>query len=345
MLGRPKAVKVVTDVRVQQAPTPRDALRRGDASVRPGTAASARDLKVRRSVKVRRSAPIRAYVGPNGHGKSLAAVNDLLPSLDRGRIVLSTVPLLDWRAVPEEDPAYGLDADTGLYLHLESGVEWSRPLHPCYRRLTEWSQLMEAENCDVFLDEVAGVASSRQHQGMPAAIERLLQKLRKGDITLSWTAPAWARADLVIRETTQAVTVCEGHRPEKTSTDDRLWMRNRLFEWHTYDAKVYTDWTEGKREKAKKLAFQRFSGPGSAAFNAYDSLGGVDTITSVTDAGRCVSCGGTRVAPKCTCAEYLERVALGMPSRRVSERSDEPVGRHPKRPVPSGSASVTRTAR
>jgi hypothetical protein len=144
---------------------------------------------------------------------------------------------------------------------------------------------------------------------MPAAIEKLLQKLRHDDITLIWTAPAWARADLVIRETTQAVTVCEGSRPETKDAGDRLWKENRLFDWTTYDAKAYTDWSEGKREKAKRLCFQRYWRPGKDAMNAYDSLGKVDTITSVTDAGRCVACGGTRRAPVCTCDDYVARVA------------------------------------
>jgi hypothetical protein len=320
MLGikRPRS-PLATEVVIRPTQTRRDPNKRGlkNQTVRSGNG------PMKRAVKMRRAMPIRAYVGPNGHGKSLAAVVDLLPSLDRGRYVLSTVPLLDWRAVPDPE-LFTFDRQIGLWLDNESGVQWVRPDHPYYIRLTEWSQLMRAENCDVLLDDVAGVASARQSQGMPAAIEKLLQKLRHDDITLSWTAPAWARADLVIRETTQAVTVAEGHRPEKTDDGDKLWRRHRQFEWTTYDAKLYTDWTEGKREKAKRLCFQRFFGPGSDAFNAYDSLGGVDTITSVTDAGRCVECGGTRRAPACTCHEYTERMAEAAVTGRASKRSAGP---------------------
>jgi hypothetical protein len=133
----------------------------------------------------------------------------------------------------------------------------------------------------------------------------------------------------VIRETTQAVTVCEGHRPIKSEDSDRAWLRNRHFEWTTFDATAYTEWSEGKREKAKRLAFQRFAGPGSATFNAYDSLGGVDTIASVTDAGRCVSCGGTRRAPSCSCPEYVERVeAARRPRASDGVARTAPGGRH-----------------
>lgn len=317
MFGKRVVKSGPTEVVIRPADTHRDPIRRGlsNQTVRVG------DTSMKRQVKIRRAMPIRAYVGPNGHGKSLCAVMDLMPSLERGRIVLSTVPLLDWKAVPDPE-VFSFDRDLDLWLNNDSGVQWKRPEHVNYRRLTEWTQLMQAENCDVLLDDVAGVASSRQSSGMPAAIEKLLQKLRHDDITLTWTAPAWARADLVIRETTQAVTVAEGSRPEKSESDDRLWRRHRQFEWATYDAKLYTDWTEGKREKAKRLCFQRYWAPGREVFNAYDSLGGVDTITSVTDAGRCVGCGGTRRAPACTCAEYVLRMdevaAVARPARKRS---------------------------
>jgi hypothetical protein len=316
MFGKKVKSVVPSEVIIRPAETRRDPIKRGLKN----QTVSAGKTKMRRPVKIRRSLPIRAYVGPNGHGKSLCAVLDLMPSLERGRLVLSTVPLLDWLAVPDPD-VYERDESLGLWLHRQSGVQWKRPTHPNYRRLTEWHELMEAENCDVLLDDVAGVASSRQSSGMPAAIEKLLQKLRHDDITLSWTAPAWARADLVIRETTQGVTVSEGSRPARVETDDRLWKRNRQFEWSTYDAKLYTDWTEGKREKARRLCSQRYWRVGKSAEIAYDSLGGVDTITSVTDAGRCVGCGGTRRAPACTCQDYLDKMAEAESQRGARKRS------------------------
>lgn len=312
----------VTRVEIVPAKTRREPIKRGMANqgVRPGGA------PMKRQVKIRRGWPIHAYVGPNGHGKSLCAVIDSMPSLERGRLVLSTVPLLDWNAVP--DPSlYILDPVSCLYVD-ESGLAWKRPEHRNYRRLTEWKQLMEFERGDVLLDDVAGVASSRQSSGMPAAIEKLLQKLRHDDIVLRWTAPSWSRADIVIRETTQAVTVAEGSRPDRTEDDDRLWRRNRQFEWTTYDAKLFTDWSEGKIEKAKRLSFQRFYAPGSDAFKAYDSLGGVDTITSVTDAGRCVDCGGTRRAPACTCHEYVARMDESGSGRGRTARKRSADGPH-----------------
>lgn len=338
MIGKPKT-QVPPVVRLEPPRSHRDPMKHGlrNQTVRVGT-----DAKLPRSVKVRRSLPIRAYIGPNGHGKSLAAVLDLMPSLDRGRPVLSTVPLYDWRAVPDPD-LYELDPELGLWVSKSSGTRWVRPLHPAYIRLHQWRQLMDFDFGDVFLDEVAGVASSRQSSGMPAAIEKLLQKLRKSDITLSWTAPSWARADIIIRETTQAVTMAEGSRPERQEYEGRLWRRNRFFQWTTFDAAAYTDWTEGKIDRAKRLCFQRYWLPGKPVGHAYDSLGAVDTIVSVTDAGRCVDCGGTRRAPACSCPEYVARMAEVEDDRRAARKRSEH-GPEVDRPSPADGHTLQLTA-
>jgi hypothetical protein len=342
MLNGRKPVEVEVRVVGEQRPG-RRRHRAGPELAKQQAVHSGAPVSVRRQVRIRRSQAIRCYIGPNGSGKSLCAVVDLMPSLDRGRKVLSTVPLYDWRATPDLE-LYELDQELGVYVHAESGAQWRRPLHPGYVRLNAWSQLIEAEACDVFLDDVAGFASSRQTSNMPAATERLLQKLRHEDMTLSWTAPAWARADLVIRETTMAVTVCKGSRPVREEQSDRLWLRNQFFDWTTYDASEFAEWTDGRKERVKRLARQSFRGPGSDAFNAYDSLGRVDTISTVTDAGRCVDCGGTRRAPACSCPDYVHRLgeaaAKGTGARQRSARAGadgtEPVTGHL---VGAGSAS------
>lgn len=228
----------------------------------------------------RRMAPIHAYVGANGSGKSLAMVHDTLPSLDAGRTVLSTVRLLD---PVSGDP------------------------HPSYVRLTDWSQLLEAEHCDVLFDEVVGIASSRESQGMPVQVANLLVQLRRRDVVLRWSAPAWARADKIIRECTQAVTVCRGFLAKLDPDSPALWAPKRLFKWSTYAAIDY-DRATSAQPNVPGGAVQKVSadtswfwGPNSAAFLSYDTLDSVERVGDVLDSGRCVHCGGRKSIPRCSC--------------------------------------------
>lgn len=227
----------------------------------------------------RRAIPIMAYVGGNGGGKSLCMLHDTLPSLAEGRKVLSTVEVLD--------------AQTG-------------DPHPSYERLTEWPQLLEARNTDVLFDEVVGIASSREHSGLPVQVANILMQLRRRDVTLRWSAPDWLRADKVIREVTQAVTVCSGHfgvdgvRPDGSPS---LWKRKRGFVWSTYSTKEFTEWSAEKKGKLKAEAVGMFWGPGSLAEASYRTLDDVSRVGEVTESGRCAHCGGRRSVPVCKCGQ------------------------------------------
>lgn len=222
----------------------------------------------RKSRNVRRSFPIRGYVGPNGGGKSLAMVNDILPSLARGRTVLSTVKLLQ----PDGTP------------------------HPAYVPFTSFEQLLDAEHCDVLMDEIVGIANSRESAKMPAPVQNLLVQLRRRDITLSWSAPNWARSDKIIREVTQAVTECRGYYPSaqsaqpETESGVRLWAPKRVFKFRTYDTQEFEEWTTGKRDALKPMTAEWFKGPGSAAFSAYDTLDSVSMVAG-GDPDTCLHCG------------------------------------------------------
>lgn len=253
------------------------------------------DLREREAGRQRRrGVPIHAYVGENGGGKSLAMVHDTLPSLDAGRHVLSTVKLLD--------------SDTGQ-------------AHSCYEPLTEWHQLLHAEHCDVLMDEIVGIAGSRESQGMPVQIANLLVQLRRRDVVLRWTAPAWARADKIIRETTQAVTVCRGFlakmpEPDPDSEDEqRLWKQRRLFKWRTFDAANYEQFTLGTLERVGAMQVSWFWGPSSRAFASYDTLDAVEQIGHVMDSGRCAVCGGRRRVQECSCPDYQAERQRGRSGR------------------------------
>lgn len=234
---------------------------------------------------VRRSVPIHAYIGANGSGKSLALVHDSLVSLHQGRRVLSTVGLLD--------PATG------------------EP-HPLYERLTDWKQLLEAEHCDVLFDEVLGIASSRASQGMPTQVVVLLNQLRRRDIVLRWSAPAWSRADVIIREVTQSVTICRGYLAKFPKAlpgepEIRSWKPKRLFRWVTYPAIDFATWTDSKESKLKADRTAWFWGPSSEAFRSYSTLNAVERVGEVLDSGACAYCGGARARSACSCADYVAK--------------------------------------
>jgi hypothetical protein len=228
-----------------------------------------------RARAVRRSYPIRGYVGPNGGGKSLAMVNDILPSLVRGRPVLSTVKLLG----PDGNP------------------------HPSYIPFTDFDQLLDFSHGDVLMDEIVGIANSRDANRLPSQIQNVLVQLRRRDITLSWSAPNWARSDKIIREVTQAVTECRGFYPARSARDAageiRLWAPKRVFQWRTFDTIEFEEWTAGKREKVNPLVAHWFCGPGSAAFRAYDTLDSVSMVKQSDADDRCVYCDKKKRAEYC----------------------------------------------
>lgn len=263
----------------------------------------------------RRSFPIHSYIGPNGGGKSLAAVYDTLPTLAAGRPVVSTVRILD--------PATG------------------EP-HKLWVPLKDYRTLLQVEFCDVILDEVTGVASSRESSGMPAVVANHLVQLRRRDIAMRWTAPSWKRADTIIRECSQGVTLCMGFAPQKIAADptthdgphdrrqgpllagdhvpsdtwacliegehehqdDRLWSSKRLFYWRTYDAAAFDEWTAYRKEKVRPVARQLHWRPGHVAARSYDTFDAVLSLGAVTEAGLCMECDGHRQKKACQCEDY-----------------------------------------
>lgn len=247
--------------------------------------------------RLRRGWPIMGYVGPNGAGKSAAMVWDTLPTLESGRHVLSTVRLLDYENPRECDGCVICDA---------SGK--SHPAaHPLWVRLTSWRQVLDAAKCDLLLDEVTGVASSRDSASMPSPVANRLVQLRRTDVVVRWSAPAWARSDKIIRECSQGVVYARGYMAKAAEPDEdgqeRMWRNRRLFRWQLFDANDFEDFTAGKREQLKPVSVDWHWGPNSPAFRAYDSFDSVDAIGTVTDSGRCYQCGGRRSVPACKCPD------------------------------------------
>lgn len=261
----------------------------------------------RRRIMRRRGAPIHAFIGPNGSGKTATAVLTVLPTLDgvrwecsnpghahtaQGitsgwRKVLSTVPLLD---------------------------EVTGEPHEHYVPLTEWHQVLGAEHLDMLFDEVTGIAGSREAMGMPVAVQNILQQLRRRDCILLWTAPAWGRADSIIRSCTIAVTVCRGYLPDNSATrgdTPATWVPKRLFRARTFSAIDFEEYTasmtsQNKRgeSKLRSVVVQWWWGPSSRVFRAYNTLDAVSRVGEVLDGGRCATCGGRRAVPVCKCGTH-----------------------------------------
>lgn len=268
----------------------------------------------------RRGWPIHAYTGPNGGGKSACMVWDTKPSLDAGRPVLSTVRLLDY-----DNPRL-CDDETCTHPEHQAGYVTHQAAHPLWIPFTSWQQLLDARGMDVLMDEVTGVGSSRESASMPAPVANKLVQLRRADVVVRWSAPAWARADKIIRECSQAVTYCRGYMPQRVEGDDgedRAWRTRRMFKWKTYDAADFEDFTAGKREQLDAMQTDWHYGPRSPVFGMYDTFDAVSTIGTVSDTGRCYRCGGRRSIPACSCPK--EHTAPGADSGAPPEVGPRPV--------------------
>ena len=260
--------------------------------VRPSVMAERRD-----------SVEILAFVGSNGSGKSLLAVDDALRRMRRGVRVLSTVRLVD----PDSEEL--CDDDTCTYkLHPNH-----RRAHPLWEPLTNFQQLIDAEDCHVLLDEITGVASSRESQGLPGEVGDRMMRFRASDVTVAWTSPSWARADLLLREVTKGVVLAKGLRRRATAGHTwpaATWISSRLVDARDLDELTQAQRLGTSRSELHSLgrALQRVSRIDGR--NAYHTLDSVNTLRVGSSRGSCLRCGGVRRQPRCECgAETAAAVA------------------------------------
>lgn len=244
----------------------------------------------------RRSFAIMAYDGPNGGFKTACMVFDTLPTLDGMR----------WqcRVKDHRHTKLGIyEGERTVLANLDLFDTETGELHPRAVRLTNWLQLLEAEHCDVLLDEVMGVAAARDNAGLPGEVAQLLQKLRHFDITLRYTSPRFGAAHIDLRSPTRAVTSCRGFMPKKTP--GMAWAANRLANWRTFSTEDYEDQapSASKRDRTKVRAkvVAWVWGPGSRMFAAYDTLGVVSVLAKTLPSGTCSVCGGRRKIHQCGC--------------------------------------------
>lgn len=244
----------------------------------------------------RREAEIHAYVGKNGHGKTLCMLRD----------TAETLTGIEWDCDQEdhEHTRQGITHGVRRVLSTVRIYDQDGNPHPLFDPLESLDQLAGFEHGDLLLDEIVGVAHSRDSGSLPAQIYLKLQQLRKVDVVVRWTAPDYARADKTIRETTKAVTLCEGGHPDRSSPG--LWKANRYFEFHTYSSADFDEFTAKRSQKLDPLAREYLWAPHHPEVLAsYDTRQSVLRLVATDDHGLCMACGGTRRRGECTCSDYL----------------------------------------
>ncbi len=235
------------------------------------------------------ASPIAGFVGANGGGKTLAMINELaIPSLLAGRPVVSNFEIA----------------------------------HPLWSPLESWRQIPSLRNCVLLLDEITSCLPSRSSASMPPELQRVMNQLRKVDVILGWSAPHWSRADVILREVTQTVTVCAGYLSDpyvRTFPDRKKvrgengkpmyieggWAPNTWFRWATYDAIDWEDYNASLVERIRPLVVRFHSRKRGFADQVYDTSENVMLLDHVDQVGTCVHCGGRKAAKSCKCAAHV----------------------------------------
>lgn len=275
----------------------------------------------------RRGLAIHGYVGANGSGKSLLVAEDTRRTLQG----------ISWACTNPDHmhTAQGITSGTRKVLSTMPFITPSGKPHPLYEPLVDYSQLLLAEHCDLILDEVGGAVASSTADDLPNGVKAKLQELRRSEVVCRWTAPSWARASKVLRETSQGVTLVQGflpvahndvvefdgeHELERMAVDGetleylmcpekghhvheagRMWGARRLMFARTFDANLFDEWTTAKRDKVRPVVRGLFWRPGSAAERSYDTFAYVEKLNQITDSGRCDHCMGRKTPKKCDC--------------------------------------------
>lgn len=182
--------------------------------------------------------PITAYVGVNGSGKSLGAIAvAITDQRRRNRPIITNMQ--------------GLKVEHYLVEDVE-----------------ELPDLMgSVGSCTVVLDEAGAMFASRD-SGRNKAFQKAVQQLRKYDCRLLWTAPAFARADKILREVTFTTVLCQSLR--KKHVRGVVWPSTRLILQKSFDVSRLDNsaMTINKNARAKKFGLIRTS----KWENAFDSF-------------------------------------------------------------------------
>jgi hypothetical protein len=272
---------------------------------------------------------IRAFCGPNGAGKTLMCTEKMaVPAWKRGQVVVANYTLTPERV--------GFDA--ALFRPLSSWRDISRigvQCHACFDphepdeyAHRAWNE--EAGGCEaarwsvtgnrpavLLIDEISSAFPSRGSADMPAELQRMLHQFRKPKVMVGWTGVSFARADVILREATQYVSLSRGYFPDRFQRDERnkvlkdedgrklrsrdSWGANRLFRWRHFDAMDMEQFTLGEGANIKPLKSEWYWRPKHAGFLAYKTSDQVMLLDHVDQVGVCATCSGSRTRHKCAC--------------------------------------------
>lgn len=196
--------------------------------------------------------PITAYVGVNGSGKSLSAI---------------AFALTDYRRL--ERPLVTNMVGLSVPHHYFEDVEQVPDI------------LATLGTCNLVIDEAGAMFASRD-AGRNKAFERTVQQLRKHDARLLWTAPAFARADKILREVTFTVILCRSL--WKVRAAGTAWPSTRLIAQKSFDVSRLDNsgMAVNRNAKAKGMGLVRTS----KWEHAFDSFARVTPDGAVVASGR-----------------------------------------------------------
>lgn len=175
--------------------------------------------------------------------------------------------------------------------------------------LVDYKQLLTIEHSDVLFDEVAGISDASDSQAMPVQVTNWLHQLRKRDVRLRVTTPAYDRCSKPIRQVAQVVVDARAHFAEP-ATAGRLWRPRQGFVYRAYDAFAFDEYTATTGKRIERMAMSYFWRPGSRTEKAYNTLDQVLALGHVNEAGMCMVCGGRRNRPTCACAPEVDFIPL-----------------------------------
>ena len=269
-------------------------------------------LKARSRMK-RNSAPIRAYVGLNGSGKTLTAVYDIIPYLETGMKVLSSVRILDYNNPRLCDDITCISPNHSTH----------KAAHPNWIPLRDFTQILNARNTVIFLDEIQGIMSSRDYSTLPTPILNSIMQQRRNNNVILYTCPYFGRADKALREVTQTVTLCVPYfsRTIKSPPGEPpiLWKIRYAIFARTYSAELLDEFDARGADvgEVRPKVFQFYWRSLNKAQLAYDTYDTVLTIGHSDQLGSCMTCGGKRSQTRCSCPVQIKE-KIDMPAQSLT---------------------------